>query len=110
MPTAPTPNGTEQGMLGDLIVDCGRMHFCWPDAPRPNPTAQLEVHVVFDGGIGSGAGKWNCSPSPPDVPTHIRCDLAADTPSAQGSCIDNPRMRSDCASDVAGGLVEVYWQ
>ncbi len=48
--------------------------------------------------------------TPPDVPTHIRCDLAAAAPDSQGSCSDNPRMRSDCASDVAGGLVEVYWQ
>ncbi len=46
----------------------------------------------------------------PDVPTHLRCALAAAAPDSQGSCIDNPRVRSDCASDVAGGLVEVYWQ
>ncbi len=47
---------------------------------------------------------------PPDVPTHIHRHLAADRPNAQGRSVDNPRMRSDYASNVAGGLVEVYWQ
>ena len=82
----------------------------WPDLPRPSATAQIKMDVVFDGGIGSGAGKWDCAPSPPDVPTHFECTLAAANANAQGDRKDNPRMRSDCASDVAGGLVEVYWQ
>ncbi len=82
----------------------------WPDEPRPSANAQIKMNVVFDGGIGSGAGNWDCSPSPPDVPTHVECYLVADKPNALGRCVDNPRMRSDCASDVAGGLVEVYWQ
>ena len=83
----------------------------WPAVPRPSANAQIKMDVVFDGGIGDGQGKWQCSPAPSDVPNHISCHLSAAPSTNLDSCSkENPRMRPDCASEVAGGLVEVYWQ
>jgi len=35
---------------------------------------------------------------------------AGPTTNATSGCSENPRMRPACATDVAGGIVEVAWQ
>jgi len=83
----------------------------WPGAPRPSNTAKLTTKVVFDAGFGSGAGTWSCTPSPVDQPSRVRCELVAGpTANATSGCSENPRMRPACATDVAGGIVELAWQ
>ena len=82
----------------------------WPAVPRPSASAKLQSSVVFDAGFGAGPGSWSCTPHPSDVPNRLRCTLVAGNANGGSGCSDNPRMRPACATDVAGGLVEVFWQ
>jgi hypothetical protein len=62
---------------------------------------------------GGEAGRLNCDPFPSEAPDRIRCVLQAASGSASDSeadCDDNRRMLPACASDIAGGLVELTWQ
>jgi hypothetical protein len=51
-------------------------------------------------GLGAPQGKGEPHDALPDL-----CSA-----SLRGQMQRQPPQRSDCASDVAGGLVEVYWQ
>ena len=44
------------------------------------------------------------------VPNRLRGTFVAGNANGGSGCSDNPRMRPACATDVAGGLVEVFWQ
>jgi hypothetical protein len=67
--------------------------------------------IVLDG--SSTPGFIVCRPFPEVAPSRLRCVLspgAGPISISFADCSDSPRMLPACATDIAGGLVEVRWQ
>jgi hypothetical protein len=97
--------------LGNISVEL------WPNGVPTSADASLTATGVFygDGGqIGSftgPSGQWNCHPVPAASPNRLLCTLKPRSSSivGVGPCASNPRMLPGCATDVAGGLIDVGW-
>jgi len=124
-PTAIQLNASTKGMVQKRYSIFGwhRQDFArapivfdlWPGprrsaAMRPSGT---DLYPKSGGIFFSGSapkGKIACSEFPPEAPSRFRCVLDPSSDTTDGRCGDAPRLRPDCATDVAGGLVEVDWR
>lgn len=92
-------NGQGDGAAFDL----------WPPAPRSaaetsSGTPRMSSPAAYP------LGGATCTAVPEGAPTHFRCNFAAGADDGgRIQCAHNERMRSDCATAVAGGVVDVTW-